>query len=318
MAHRTRVEQETKRAALFATRKATLGNGHVKPARGFPANLTARTVMLGEAHALAYLERNTLNRSVTDRLVERLAADMLAGNWRLNGEPIIFTTDGQLLDGQHRLWAIVEAARTNPKIELPFLVVEGVEPDVMPTIDTGKARGFANVLQIGGHLNTNVLAATVRMCMWYDSGVGKAEGFATPSNTTMEEYLQDHPEIADRVNEACRKTPLKAMASHSLWGFLYYQASLISQQKAGEWLGLLTTGAGLDENHPVLQYRARLMAMKDGSGTKRYHDERVALGIKCWNLFVTGRRVSRLVWQPTREDQPRFTSVRPDKRPTKV
>ncbi|HOD81757.1 MAG: hypothetical protein BWX88_03432 [Planctomycetes bacterium ADurb.Bin126] len=59
--------------------------------------------------AARWLEGNTHNRPLNQGHVERLAREITAGRWRLTHQGIAFSPGGVLLDGQHRLWAIVMA-----------------------------------------------------------------------------------------------------------------------------------------------------------------------------------------------------------------
>ena len=59
--------------------------------------------------AARWLEGNTHNRPVNPGHVERLASEMKAGRWRVTHQGVAFSPGGRLLDGQHRLWAIVMA-----------------------------------------------------------------------------------------------------------------------------------------------------------------------------------------------------------------
>src|SRR5260370_4580823 len=61
------------------------------------------------AKAESYWETNELDRSVRKNLVERYAAIMMEGGWHLNGETVKFDWNDVLIDGQHRLLAIVES-----------------------------------------------------------------------------------------------------------------------------------------------------------------------------------------------------------------
>ncbi|KAF7277615.1 hypothetical protein GWI33_002970, partial [Rhynchophorus ferrugineus] len=71
--------------------------------------------------ARQYLAFNTHNRNVRSYRVKGYAADMRDGRWTLNGEAIKFSADGTLLDGQHRLQAVIEA-----DVAVQMLVVRGV------------------------------------------------------------------------------------------------------------------------------------------------------------------------------------------------
>lgn len=55
---------------------------------------------------------NNSNRNIKIVAVERYARDMKNGNWELTSSPISFDASGNLLDGQHRLMAIVQSGCT--------------------------------------------------------------------------------------------------------------------------------------------------------------------------------------------------------------
>lgn len=68
-------------------------------------------------------EHQRKNRNVSGNVVSRYARTMEGGDWLLNGEAIVFSTNGTMMNGQHRLNACI-ASREPLKI----LVVVGV-PD---------------------------------------------------------------------------------------------------------------------------------------------------------------------------------------------
>ena len=69
---------------------------------------TVTRVLVTPAMAMDWLDNaNTSNRKVSDAHVQRLARDMTSGEWKLTHEGIAFDPSGILLDGQHRLWAVV-------------------------------------------------------------------------------------------------------------------------------------------------------------------------------------------------------------------
>lgn len=60
------------------------------------------------------LSRNTSNRSISDKLVDAIARDIVQGRWMLTHQGIALDPDFNLLDGQHRLLAIMKANRAVP------------------------------------------------------------------------------------------------------------------------------------------------------------------------------------------------------------
>ncbi len=97
------------------------------------------------AQARSYLASAETARKPDARVVGTYAAAMKAGAWVVNGQPIIFDTDGKLVDGLQRLSACVEA-------DVPFktLVARGVHADTLHTIDQHRARSYVAVLEARG------------------------------------------------------------------------------------------------------------------------------------------------------------------------
>jgi hypothetical protein len=90
-----------------------------------------------------YLRHNVRNRRIKPAVVADYAREMAGGLWCFTAEPLIFDTDGVLLNGQHRLSGLVKA-----QVELPFLVVRGVAKEAFPYIDIGSRRNGKDVLSI--------------------------------------------------------------------------------------------------------------------------------------------------------------------------
>lgn len=108
--------------------------------------------------ASVMLCRNGANRRINERHVAFLSNQMKNGEWSLNGQTIVVDREGNLLDGQHRLSAVV---RSGEAIEM--LLCSGANPEVMPTIDTGRSRSAADVLKMNGFKHYNLLAASTKI-----------------------------------------------------------------------------------------------------------------------------------------------------------
>lgn len=95
------------------------------------------------ATALRYLEQPAQNRTLSDRVVTAYAEAMKRGDWKATHQGIAFNKEGCLIDGQHRLWAIVVA-----DIPVEMQVTLGLDSDVMTVIDRGRKRNLADELKI--------------------------------------------------------------------------------------------------------------------------------------------------------------------------
>jgi len=88
------------------------------------------------AKAREWLERNnTRNRNLRPHKVALYADQMTRGQWLMAGDPIRFDSDGTLLDGQHRLAAVVESGKAQY-----FIIVMGLDPRTFGVMDIGMAR----------------------------------------------------------------------------------------------------------------------------------------------------------------------------------
>ena len=127
-----------------------------------PPTLETELVRITPAMAEQILAQNVeLNRRLNNALVARYAADVVNGDWHeANAETIKIAPDGTLLDGQHRLSAVVESGRT-----VRFLVVRNVDPAALATVDTGKARSFADVLHMQGHQERTARGGRGQVCV---------------------------------------------------------------------------------------------------------------------------------------------------------
>src|SRR5690606_32632867 len=70
-----------------------------------PAPITTKKVNITPAKAADILGQMVDNRPLSSATVKKYQAEMEAGEWRPYTDPIKFNSKGQLIDGQHRLWA---------------------------------------------------------------------------------------------------------------------------------------------------------------------------------------------------------------------
>lgn len=92
--------------------------------------------------AAEWMKSNSFNRNISRPTVDRYAADMAAGKWNLTHQGIGFDDDGILIDGQHRLSAVIKANAT-----VPMMVTWGANK---VGIDELRPRATADVIKFGG------------------------------------------------------------------------------------------------------------------------------------------------------------------------
>lgn len=148
--------------------------------------------------AQSWLDLNASNRNVRKDQVSRYARDMSDGNWVVTGEAIKFGQSGKLIDGQHRLMAIVKSGVT-----VDLLVIKGLPDDVQGVLDSGRARTAADTLRMGGYTSANLLAAVVRkrIALTAANHVSSSEVYDYIAENEADALRATH--IGDRYDKGC-------------------------------------------------------------------------------------------------------------------
>lgn len=161
--------------------------------------LTVAVVTFTATLAKEWLDhRNSRNRPIGKTDVKKYAAAMCGGEWELNGEPIVLDDKQKLVNGQHRLSAVILAAESDPDIEVPMLVVAGVKSRAFDTFDQGRPRTLADVLAVNQEENAVTLAAALRL-LWLRTNNAKVSGGGALRSATAVELLDAHKGIMDSV-----------------------------------------------------------------------------------------------------------------------
>ena len=259
-------------------------NGSAPPAAPVPGVMTITPDLAREWTGL-----NTRNRKVRYTKVAQYARDMRAGNWILNGETIKIAADGTILDGQHRLYACIQA-------ETPFdsVVIRGLPLEAQDTIDTGMTRKFADQLALRGEVNTPLLGAIARWALRWLRGA-KMSG-ATDQDPTHEEMFA-LLEADPRIREACTwATAVRSRfrsVNGSAWGMAWLLFHGSDHLAAEVFLEKVLTGEDCPAGHPALAFRNRIWNARE-AGERLTPYEQLAYLIIAWNAFKEDRSLKLL------------------------
>lgn len=116
--------------------------------------VTVSLVQLTPDRATELLAKNTNNRNVSKDNIAKLAKYLKDGAFYFNGATVVISDTGTIMDGQHRLLAIEQTG-----ISAPILLVEGVHPDALATIDQGRPRTVSDILTLDGVQMKNMTIA---------------------------------------------------------------------------------------------------------------------------------------------------------------
>jgi hypothetical protein len=258
-----------------------------------PINAAVAAQMLGTSAG---------NRSLRKSAINRYARDMAGGKWVLNGEGLKFDSSGRLIDGHHRLHAVIAAQTT-----VTFLVVRNVPQDAMLTLDTGVSRSFWDASVVAGknyHRKTGPIAR-----WWYRYQGDRVTGFGPQaSHQELEAIVLAHPGILESASFIGRLKTINKYCVPSVQGFVHAYASEKYDRELADVF--LNEGAKLDEHSPVFVLRRLLV-----EDERRVEPYRVlAYSIKAWNAWLAGDKLRLLSWRnagPSPEAFPRFEADAP-------
>lgn len=117
------------------------------PAAHRQKDVTYHKVKMTPAMAQAILasQEPDANRRLDVFQVTRLVDLIRSGKWEEDVDSVKLTKAGRLVDGQHRLHAVIQTGKT-----LTMLVAYGIPESVIKFVDTGKRRTTGQTLQILG------------------------------------------------------------------------------------------------------------------------------------------------------------------------
>lgn len=234
------------------------------------------------------------NRRKSKHLINKYAADMIAGRWEITGEAIKFDTTGRLIDGQHRLSAVVACKKT-----VKLAVITDLEPTVIHVLDTGKSRSGADALTITGQVeNANHVSALARKIIGYRGG--SSEIFKTKKIVLRGQSITNR-DILDLVSAtdlqpyvrfALRldKMQLSRVLSATEWAFVFWMLSNTDRAAAEEFCTKLATLDSVPLNSPIRTLFERLTKC----AVRLTGKQTIMAIVAAWNAWRTGATLTRI------------------------
>lgn len=270
-----------------------------------PAAIETTIMTVTPEQAEDWLGRNSHNRNLRNRHVEHLAGAIRRGEWQLNGDAIRFAADGTLLDGQHRLWAVIEA-----DMPIQTVVITGLTNTTQITMDAGARRNLGDALKLQGVPNATKVAATLNyFWRWQIAGtIRNTQNRPTVAQALA--LLAEHPGLTDSARGA-ETLRHRFRVSASMIGAFHYVAATVDPDDADTFLERLLNGANLEEGNPILVLRRYLEQQSAaGVGARASSIIHLALIIKAWNAWRDGVHIDRLSWKASGMRAEAFPEVR--------
>lgn len=258
--------------------------------------------------AQEYLNKSGGNRNISKVVVDSYAITMKEGKWLLNGEAIVFDIDDILLNGHHRLHAIIKAG-----VPIQTFVTRGVEHDSYTTFDCGRHRTVGQLIGMQGIANYNTVAAAIstsyklanNLAVGENHGIEKGRG---RTNTFMIELFNQDRELyvecgafAVEMRHKCNilESSIIGGVTHFLVRNCGYNKEFVK--------GFFRSVCSLDTCElPILDMLRKRLIENKTSLRKTPRVVIVALIIKTWNFYVSGKTRKILAFDPSKEEYPKF------------
>jgi hypothetical protein len=249
-------------------------------------------LVIGPEEAEELLNLNNKNRPLADGFIAQYARDMKDGLWSLNGEALIFSTDGRLLNGQHRLHAVI---RSGSVIEVA--AIYGIHEDAFDTMDAGKKRGVSDLLGMRDVRYQATIAGAVSNLFYMAAGVGGA-GVLTlknyrPSKAVAVKTAMDNLEYLLPACEMTAKRPTIGIVGTGLVAVLACMIASGKKPEAQDFLTKLSSGEGIVRGDPEYAFRQKVLDVKLRGAT--LNDMiKMAYLIKCASAKISTQKVLTL------------------------
>jgi len=149
------------------------------------AGVTAIMIQCTPEIAKLLLELNTSNRKIRLSVVEKYMREMENGEWVSSAQGVGIDSKNVLIDGQHRLMAIVRTG-----ITCPLLVVFGLPTMAQEKTDRHAKRSMFDVMHLCGvGKSRQQVCAAAFLCR-----SKKATNFSAPADSDVKASLQAHEE----------------------------------------------------------------------------------------------------------------------------
>lgn len=256
---------------------------------------------------------NNLNRHRNKAHVKALLNNMKQGTWRFNGDTIRFDKDGELIDGQHRLAALVEFG--NP---LPMIVISGFDKDTLKTIDQEvKPRNLSDLFKIDGVKEGNNVAAIISRYFVMKSSHTfiDSKRYARSAGSSISSDIRRGFTVDERYNEYYAHTVfyddvvvyarraynrthlLKLSEIGSIYAYLYFEKHHSDDEIQGFFNRLCFSE---NDNEVINKFRDKLIRDKD-SKTPMMPSYKSALLTKTWNKYIKGESIDVLSYNKKNE-----------------
>jgi hydrogenase maturation factor len=248
--------------------------------------------------ASCWLTNNVRNRALSRDVVIGYAREMLAGQWVTTHQGVAFNDRDELIDGQHRLEAIIVSGCTIKMMAtfgLPSKI-QGKEMTTMDAVDRGKARSVASQLAIQHGIKDSTVIAG--MCANL-AGLCFKERLKRPSvGQALEVYRAFERSILWVATHRARVQGLRAVGVLTAFAFAHAVIPDLVEPRFIE----LMTGKGLAKDSPLSKLREFLLGDEAALFTRGMDRGLAELVLNAIQMQLDGKPAAKLHTSPAGAD----------------
>jgi hypothetical protein len=247
--------------------------------------MTTVTMTVTPAQAQDWLDKMPTQRRLRQNKVDQLIRLINEGRWQVLPHGIVIDKNGRLIDGQHRLTALVTTEKA-----LPMRVTFNAEPSMFLQIDSSSTpKGIEDALKHEGvsSFTSMLLGTSIRMLFRIGRGLSPFQNIAMPSNEEAIEIFRANPRLVEAA-EMCQS--VKVAPSMSLLTFYVHEALKINDERTGLFCSQLASGLHMKPGDPALLLRNTWIKDRLAS-VKRTTAEQAAMIAYAINAMLAFRRL---------------------------
>lgn len=262
----------------------------MKTKHSISPEVSASIELITPVIARKMLEGNVDNRKLRKTRVAQYADAMKRGMWDIQNDAITISKTGKLLNGQHRLTAIVESDEA-----CQCLILRGVENETFTVIDSGLSRSVNDALVSAGMgLNATHATPIAKILIALDAGINiyDTSACALVQRQDVLDYLTKNEEMVQAALIVARRAELAVGGIRSAWGvFVVLAAQKHGMPKVEEFVNLVSDGVGLKPGDSPLALRNWITRQR-GSWSRSASRSNIAIYISAFNKWMTDEKVS--------------------------
>jgi hypothetical protein len=244
-------------------------------------------------HARLMLSNMIANRKVSRSAVDRYARDMRAGRWHA-ASALALDSEGRLVDGQHRLLAVIEAG-----VPVQMQVTRGAD-GYFAVVDQHRPRSVSFVAECAGMTQgknlVTALNAIRAYCGTTNYTVSGSWARCRVSSAEFLAWINEHPEIIKSLHVA---QSVKHLGTLSSLTAMHWSLSVVDEIRTNRAFAILADMIESSRDDVWRQAKERLLRIRSYYRAIERTSAAMEVLTHAWNADCQGKKLARVIYTRT-------------------